>query len=126
MRTLLSLALLAALTAVQCKKDDRADAFIGTYNGTFTVDNGSGALSFDDVDAEVTKSSDDELKIELAPFGFTAEIRATATSESRLTIPSQTVFNETIEGTGQLNGSTLTLTFTDSNGTETTYEGERQ
>ena len=130
MRILLPLALFSALSLLSCKKDDGpAEAFIGTYKGTYTSTNGGSGITFENIEAEVTKRSETEIKIEMTPIpNVNIQIDATATSETSLEVQPQEVLSEEVEGEGQLSdgGQRLKLTLTASDGSITRFDGERQ
>jgi hypothetical protein len=131
MRILLSLALIGALTGLNCKKDESgpADAFVGSFKGTYATTNGGASLSFNDVVTEVTKRSKNSVKIDASPaLGIEVELNADVLSETQLVIPPQQVLSQQVEGEGDLldNRKRLKLTFTASDGSTTTFDGERQ
>lgn len=96
-----------------CKKDDELDRvkFIGTYGAVETCDSGN-----DSYDIVITASSTGDDKIIISNlYAFPGTLTASVSGDN-ITIASQAVQNITYSGSGSLNGNTLTISFTVTDG----------
>lgn len=115
--------LLLSLSLVSCDKgEDYGASFEGSYKGTYS----EAGITFNDVVATVADNGDNELSIGLDLGIVTTSIKATADSNTKFTIPQQTLGSDQVSGTGTLSGSTLSLSFAYTGGVTATFTGEKQ
>ncbi|MCB0663005.1 MAG: hypothetical protein KDC24_09710 [Saprospiraceae bacterium] len=96
-----------------CKKDEELDRvkFIGTYGAVETCNSGN-----DSYDIVITASSTGDDKIVISNlYAFPGTLVASV-SGNNITIASQAVQNITYSGSGSLNGNTLTISFSVTDG----------
>ena len=103
---------------------------VGDYTGTYEEGESGSSISFDDVEVEVTRVSDNEINIRVIviPGLATTDFNATMDSETNFTVPDFDLPDGPMNGTGNLeNGNTLNLNLSAvSSANEITYVGERQ
>ena len=101
----------AGYEGVSCDTEERAE-FIGTYNVTEACTSGNYTYSI-----TVTTSSTGVTSIIINNFGdYNVNVIATVSGDN-LTIANQTVGGGTFSGSGQINGSILTITYNVTAGT---------
>lgn len=131
-----SVGLLFALLSVSCNNTNedstgRAPAgavgIAGIYEGWLKIKNDSGSVSADDPKSvTITKTSDDKINIVIfKDDGYWDDLVLTAamTSDSAFTVDKATWEGFAFEATGSLNGSELSITFT--NGGEGSFVGTK-
>lgn len=120
--TFLLLTLLTTAAFIGCKKDngfDNRDSFVATYSVTETWKENNVSQSKPAFTMSVEKSSQSVDKILLNNFAnYSAGITAVATVKNNaITITQQTLSNsKTISGSGSLTDATLTITYTETQG----------
>lgn len=121
MKKLLLGAFLLSMTLLACKKDNGA-AFEGSYKGTYI----EGGVSLSNVVITIADKGDNDLALAIDLGVVTSTLTATADSETKFTVASQSLQNTTVSGTGTLSGTTLTMSLASQGGSNITFTGEKQ
>lgn len=121
MKKLLLGAFLLSMTLLACKKDNGA-AFEGSYKGTYI----EGGVSLSNVVITITDKGDNDLALAIDLGVVSSTLTATADSETKFTVASQSLQNTTVSGTGTLSGTTLTMSLASQGGSNITFTGEKQ
>lgn len=134
-KMLLILSVIAAITTTSCSKDkpievDLTTKVIGNYDGIYKEGRSDPYVSINNVDVEVTKVSESEIKIKLIviPDLATAEFNATMKSDAAFTVPDFELNEGLMNGSGSIqNGNIFNLNLNAISTTnKITYTGEKK
>lgn len=134
-RMLMLFAVISAVTLTSCSKDeeeapDMTTKVSGEYQGTYKEGEGGSFITFEEIDATITKVSSNEIKVKLDVFpGITSEFNATMDTETTFTVPEFKLGDETMEGSGSVqneNSLDITLDGVSTTGYQITYVAERK
>lgn len=121
MKKLLLSVFLLSMTLIACKKDNGA-AFEGSYKGTYI----DGGISLSEVVVTITDQGDNDLALSIDLGAVSSSLTAKADSETKFTIPSQSLQSNTVSGSGTLTGTTLNMSLTSQTGSSVSFTGEKQ
>ena len=134
---LLFLFAITAMVSTGCKKDgedstpDQTTQAVGNYLGTYEEGSTGASLEFEDVEVEVTKTSNSEISIKMIviPVIAVTTFSATMDSETTFTIPESSLPDQNVQGSGSIvndNTIEIELTGVDDPSYKITYSGMRQ